>query len=180
MLLFVAMRDEKGPMHKVRQRQGTSRGEQRRSETRKRSTAGQTPAALWHRFHWVGLCLSLLVAACTSAPAPRSVTPAASGSAQATTITAYHGHTSTIFAVAWSPDGRCIASGGNDSTVQIWDGMNGHHLLTYRGQTAPVRGVAWSPNGTRIASASQDGTVQVWDATSGRHLLTYRDKTALL
>jgi WD40 repeat protein len=40
---------------------------------------------------------------------------------QAATITAYHGHTSAVFAVVWSPDGTRLASGGNDSTVQVWE-----------------------------------------------------------
>ena len=92
----------------------------------------------------------------------------------------YSGHTGTVYAVAWSPDGRRIASGSDDNTVQVWDAMDGYRLLTYRGHTAPVRGVAWSPDSTRIASASQDGTVQVWDAANGRHRLAYRDQTAPL
>jgi WD40 repeat protein len=54
----------------------------------------------------VSLCLFLFVAACASAPAP-------------TAITAYHGHTGPVFGMAWSPDGRSFASGGNDSTVQV-------------------------------------------------------------
>jgi WD40 repeat protein len=79
-----------------------------------------------------------------------------------------------------SPDGRRIASGGNDSAVQVCDGASGHHLLTFTGHTAPVREVVWSPDGTAVASASQDGTVQVWDAAKGRHRLTYRGQTALI
>jgi len=128
----------------------------------------------------VGLCLSLLVAAWSNTAAPPSFTPAASGPAQAATITAYHGHTSTIFAVACSPDGTRIASGGNDSTLQVWDGASGYRFLTYTGHTAPVRWVAWSANEMRLASASQDGTIQVWGAKSGRHVLTYRGQTAPL
>jgi WD40 repeat protein len=87
---------------------------------------------------------------------------------------------SVIWSVAWSPDGKWIASGGNDSTVQVWDASTGHRLFTLTGHTAPVRGVAWSPDGTRIASASQDGTVRVWDARSGHLVLTYRAQTAPL
>ncbi len=54
------------------------------------------------------------------------------------TITAYHGHTSTIFAVAWSPDGTRIASGGNDNTVQVWDAKTGQRLVLYTGHTGTV------------------------------------------
>src|SRR2546423_1370950 len=113
MLFFFEMRDEKGYMLEARQRKGKSRGEQRRTDTRKRSTAMQATSAAWHHVRWMGLCLFLLATACTSAPAPPSVTPTASGPVQTATITAYHGHTSTVFAVTWSPDGTRIASGGN-------------------------------------------------------------------
>jgi WD40 repeat protein len=85
----------------------------------------------------------------------------------------YRGHTDTVFGIAWSPDGRRIASGSVDKTVQIWDASNGHHLFTYTGHTDVVLGVAWSPDGRRIASGSSDKTVQVWDASNGHHLFTY-------
>jgi hypothetical protein len=60
------------------------------------------PSVLWRRVRLFGVCLFLLVAACAPAPAVSSVTPTASGPLQRAAITAYHGHTSTVFAVAWS------------------------------------------------------------------------------
>lgn len=132
-----------------------------------RSTAMRTNAVARWPVRWVSLCLVLFVAACIPAPVPSAITTA-SGPAQRTAIAGYHGHTSTVFTVAWSPDGMRIASGGNDNTVQVWDAKSGQHLLTHPGHTAPVRGVAWSLDGTHIASASRDGTVQVWDAASGQ------------
>jgi serine/threonine protein kinase len=76
-------------------------------------------------------------------------------------------------AVAWSPDGKRIASGSWDTTVQVWDAADGGHVYTYHGHSADVFAVAWSPDGRRIASAG-DKTVQVWDAANGGHVYTYR------
>src|SRR6266567_2819807 len=137
-----------------------------------RRTVMEMMSASWRRVDWLGLCLCVLVTACSTAPALSAPTPTASEPTQVAAITAYHGHTSTVFAVAWSPDGTRIASGSNDSTVQIWDARSGHRLVLYTGHTGTVYTVAWSPNGTRIASGSDDSTVQVWDARSGQHLLT--------
>ncbi len=90
-----------------------------------RTTAVQTDHAIRRYVRWLGLGLFLLVAACTNAPDVSPGMPTATGSAQVATITAYHGHTSTVFAVAWSPDGTRIASVGNDNTIQVWDGQPG-------------------------------------------------------
>lgn len=137
----------------------------------------QTPAAR-RRFHWVGLCLSLLmVAACSTTPAPSSLTPTASVPVQAATISAYHGHTSTVFAVAWSPDGIRMVSGGNDNTLQVWNAITGKRLLTYTGHLGSIWAVVWSPDGRCIASGGNDGTVQVGEASGGHRFLTFRRHT---
>ena len=64
--------------------------------------------------------------------------------------------------MAWSPDGRHLASASADKTVRVWDASSGQTLLTYSGHTGTVASVAWSPDGKRLASASEDQTVQVW------------------
>ncbi|MHB8595678.1 MAG: WD40 repeat domain-containing protein [Ktedonobacteraceae bacterium] len=87
----------------------------------------QTIHVLCRTFRWLSLGLFLLVTACSTAPSPSSVTPTATRPAAA--VSAYHGHTSTVFAVAWSPDGKRIASAGNDNTVQVWDTRTGHLLV---------------------------------------------------
>jgi WD40 repeat protein len=77
----------------------------------------------------------------------------------------YDGHTNEVNTVAWSPDGRYIASGSSDQTVQVWDARTGSLLVTYKGHSDVVTSLAWSPDGRYIASASWDHTVQVWQAT---------------
>lgn len=86
----------------------------------------------------------------------------------------YSGHSNYVSAVAWSPDGKRIASASGDGTVQVWNASNGGNVLTYRGHSSDVSTVAWSPDGREIASGGLDTTVQVWNASTGAHILTYR------
>ncbi len=102
----------------------------------------------------------------SATPEQSSTTIPASGPIGAT-LFEYHGHPSGAFAVAWSPDGTLIVSGGSDKTVQVWSALTGVTRLVYRGHTDQVNSVNWSPDGKLIAS-SGDGSVQVWDAATGR------------
>jgi eukaryotic-like serine/threonine-protein kinase len=101
----------------------------------------------------------------TSTPTRQSSTsPGTPTIAQGTVFVTYHGHVLPVYAIAWSPDGKRIASASNDGTVHVWDAATGQRFFRYHGHHGSVNAVAWSPNGKYIASASSDSTVQLWDA----------------
>jgi serine/threonine protein kinase len=91
----------------------------------------------------------------------------------------YRGHSKEVYAVSWSPDGKRIASGSGDETVQVWEAASGTNILNYYGHSHKigkglVQAVMWSPDGKYVVSGSWDKSVRIWDASTGDTISTFR------
>ena len=68
--------------------------------------------------------------------------------------------------MAFSPDGRTVATAGADSTARLWDASTGRPQRTLTGHTGPVSTVVFASDGRTLATGSTDGTARLWDTAS--------------
>jgi WD40 repeat protein len=87
------------------------------------------------------------------------------------------GHTNTVYAVTFSPDGKWIGTGSGDNTIRIWDAATGERKARIP-HTNPVYCIAFSPDSKTLASGGSDGAVTLWDVASGEKKKTLPDVTS--
>jgi WD40 repeat protein len=80
-------------------------------------------------------------------------------------------HNSGVYSVAFSPDGKRLATGSGEGAVKLWDTGAGQEIGALKGQSYRVSSVAFSPDGKRLATGSFGGAVKLWDTGAGQELL---------
>jgi WD40 repeat protein len=90
------------------------------------------------------------------------------------------GYPEEVWSIAFSPDGRRLASGGHAGTIKVWDTGSGQVVLSLKGHTSRVHGLAFSPDGKHLASGSGEGTVRIWDPETGQQTLELRGHTGVI
>jgi Tol biopolymer transport system component len=107
--------------------------------------------------------------ATTTAPATAKVPAALPAALPALTVPerTLSGHRDWVQAVAFSPDGRWLASGSSDRSIRVWDVANGTVLGTLRGHEGGINAIAYSSDGKWLVSAGDDGALRLWDGVTG-------------
>ncbi len=80
-----------------------------------------------------------------------------------------------IFSVAFSPNGKLLATGDTNGEIRLYEVANSQQLMTCKGHTGWVWSVTFSPNGQVLASGSNDQTIKLWDISNGQCLKTLED-----
>ncbi|XP_063891462.1 cell division cycle protein 20 homolog isoform X1 [Helicoverpa armigera] len=101
-------------------------------------------------------------------------------------VATIHAHTQEICGLKWSPDGKCLASGGNDNLLNIWPIAQGQHysqtqhLYSFNQHLAAVKGLAWCPWSAGILASgggTADRTIRIWNIKTGANLNTVDTKS---
>jgi WD40 repeat protein len=89
------------------------------------------------------------------------------------------GHAKLVSAVAFSPDGKRLASASNDRTIKVWNMATGENIMTLEGHTGNVLAVAFNSDGVHLATGSGEGdnTVRLWDLSTGKQTAALKGHT---
>ncbi|MEH2441726.1 nSTAND1 domain-containing NTPase, partial [Nostoc sp.] len=87
-------------------------------------------------------------------------------------VNTLEGHSSWVYSVGFSPDGKTLASGSTDNTIKLWDVSTGKAIKTLTGHSSSVCGIGFSPDGKTLASGSTDKTIKLWDVSTGKAIKT--------
>ncbi|WP_160290071.1 WD40 repeat domain-containing protein, partial [Aphanizomenon flos-aquae] len=134
----------------------------------------QLVSQLWGRLQTINTpaMQTLLTQAQTTHPHPwlRPLTPSLTqaGGRLLRTLS----HSSSVYAVAVTADGKRVISGSHDNTVKVWNSETGEEQLTFSGHSREVKAVAVTADGKRLISGSSDNTVKVWNLETGEEQFT--------
>jgi WD40 repeat protein/serine/threonine protein kinase len=90
------------------------------------------------------------------------------------------GHNGAVYAVAFSPDSKIVATASTDGTARTWDVATGKSLNVFSGHTDTVASIAFSPDGKTLAASSDDMTIRLWDVSSTHEIKSFRGHTDII
>ncbi|MBF0119851.1 MAG: YjbE family putative metal transport protein [Desulfobacterales bacterium] len=92
-------------------------------------------------------------------------------------ISVFKGHSDIVTAVAFSSDGKTLASGSKDETIKIWDIATNKELALLKGHSGIINSLSFSSDGSKIASGGKDAAVKIWDIKTSKELADLKGHT---
>ena len=83
-------------------------------------------------------------------------------------------HKNDVRSVAFSPNGRTLATGSTDETAGLWEVATGKEIAVLRGHEGHVNSVAFSPDGRMLATGAADNTARLWELATGKEIIAFR------